>query len=219
MATPIDDLLPEIVPECPGVPDPLATLAVRRAAREFCRRSTWWRESLAAIDTVAGTASYTLAPASAESMIVSVVDPVMHVKEPVYRKTRRWLGENAGLNWDTNTGEIADYYLMTDEKTLRLVPIPTVAQTGGLEVTVVLQPTPTATNLDTDLYNQWYEAIAYGAKAYLQVQTDKPWSSPQDARVNAGLFEDKIHEAFSRVTAGNADTGTDRHTRTVGVYF
>jgi hypothetical protein len=214
------DLQPEVLPECPGCPGPLAVREIRNAAILFCERSTYWRADHAAITTVTGESApgeYTLTiPAGAQ--IVSVVPPIMHNDLPVYQKSKAWLDENVA-DWAAQTGQQANYYRMLSPVIVRLVPYPTTAQNNALKVRMALKPARTATTLDDTTFEEWFLAIAAGAKAALMAMKEKQWSNATESLRQATMFEDAVVAARSKAISEYQNQTVDRRQRSRGHFF
>jgi hypothetical protein len=86
--------------------------------------------------------------------------------------------------------------------TVRLVPIPTAAMTGGLIMRVVYQPLVSTTDVDTILWTQYGDDIAKGARALLYKMAKKPWGNAQLAAEAESAFEDAIAAARLQVQRG-----------------
>jgi len=219
MAT-LTGLLPQVLPECPGVPRPVALNAVRNAAREFCERSLYWQADHAPITTVtdeSGTGEYTLTmPTGAQ--LVSVLDPIHHNNYPVYQKTERWLEENQ-VTWRTKVGDQANWWHYAGVNIVRLVPYPTTAQTNSLLISMALKPDTTSDELDDRTNNDWYEHIASGAKARLMLMPNKQWSDEKLAEINLAIFNQGISDAFSKAISGFQNQKADRNNRGKAHFF
>ena len=152
-------LLPFLVPELPGAHQYYLTQQLTAVARDFCVRSEAYYADLTAIDIVAAQTDYTLtAPAAADIVKVASVEV-----------------DEVGLSQDDySVVQVATW-------TLTLQATPTAASTGGLVVTVILQPAVDATELPEYLVERWYLAIVAGVKARMMRQTRKPWSDPAEA--------------------------------------
>lgn len=215
-------LLPEVLPEVHGAPRALVVNAIRKAARRFCERSTYWVADHALITTVtdengnAGEYDLTL-PAGTE--MVTVRQPAFHKAEPIYQKTERWLYESFDPKWRDKTGTQADWFLMLAPTTLRLVPYPVTAQTDALRVTMILKPSGASTGMDTAVYDEWYEVLAAGALSALQKMHDTRWTNLKQAEINRQLFNNGIDEAHAKITAGYNQQRADRRSKVRGYYF
>lgn len=70
-----DDLINDIIPDCPGVPVPVAIRAIRESVRKFCRESTAYRKKLATSDLSYANGVYTIAIPDG-TQIESVISPI-----------------------------------------------------------------------------------------------------------------------------------------------
>lgn len=182
-----------LMPELPGCPVAMVNLHLRDTIREFCRKTSSWRQTLTAIDTVDGQASYSLdLPASAQLVRVTQLDvhavllwrsteedkPGSEELVPKYRITE------PPFTLDANLGQL----------TLASKEIPTAAVTGGLVVQAALAPTKDAATVPDFLLGQYSDGIRYGTLSRLMVMAKKPW---QD-RLLAGVYRAEWNRALSR---------------------
>lgn len=163
-----------LLPELPGCTVAMVNLHLRETAREFCHRTSAWRQALTAVDTVAAQAAYALAT-PADSELVRVTELTVN-EILLWRHNAR---EQAGTDSDdlpsygideppfTLDSNLTTLTLATDE-------IPDAAVTGGLVVTAALKPTAAAATLPDFLLTQHSEAIRYGTLARL-MKMKKPW--------------------------------------------
>ena len=192
-----------LLPELPGCTVAMVNLHLRETAREFCRKTSAWRQALTAVNTVAGQAAYTLAT-PADSQLVRITE----------------LTVNGVLLWRDRETEKADstavepkygvtappFDLSADltQLTLHADEVPTAAVTGGLVVTAALAPTATAATVSDFLLTQYSEALRYGTLSRLMLMAKKPWTD----RPLAGVYEQRWHEAlnFAAYQAGVGNT-------------
>lgn len=216
----IADFLPDVLPYCPGVPDPLAERAILHAVREFCSDSGYWRgEQL--FDTVTdatGTGEYTLTLAAGTDL-VSVVTPIEHGVNQVHLKTEEWLRDNYAFDWRTRTNENAAYFTMKAKTIIRLVPYPTVAVVDGLRVATILGPSLIAPTVDNDVRDDWSEQIGWGALARLKAQPGQEWSDAPGSAMYRAQFDLAKDDAFTLGLAKWQSRRFQRNRTTRGYYF
>lgn len=193
-----------LLPELPGCTVAMVNLHLRETAREFCTRTSAWRQALTAINTVASQAAYALAT-PADSELVRVTELTVNAVL-LWRHNAR---EQAGVDSDdlpaygideppfTLDGNLTTLTLATDE-------IPDAAVTGGLVVVAALKPTAAAATLPDFLLTQHSEAIRYGVLATL-MKMKKPWGD----RPLAMDYESRWHSALN-FAAYQAQVGNTR---------
>jgi len=212
----INDLLPQVTPECEKVSTLLAVNALRNAARHFCEESTAWRKQLDPINIVNG-GTYTLALPT-NSQLVSVIKPVIHNGKPVGYKSLHEL-DNDYLLWRDKRGEQAEFFTMLSATSLRLYPAPSIPKTGALLVQVALKPSMSSLVIDDYIAGDYGEHIANLAKAILMAMPGKPWSNPELAIYYRSLTDAAIQESLSKVVSGYIKGKADRNNRTRPHYF
>lgn len=173
---------PRIIPYATGCPIPVAEIAIREAAIEFCELSYAWRADMTAINVVSGTSSYSLAsalPVAGSEVVQLLVVRYDGVELPplVNVDVRSEYPEHP----DTVNTSPALYYQFTDPQTIDLVPVPDTNITGGLEIFAVLRPARTATGMDQSVLTKWSSVIELGALYRLLSMPEKNWSNPKQA--------------------------------------
>jgi len=139
-------------------PPTLCINALRRAVREFLRRTGAWREDLT-YDLVADQTDYTLASAVLTATIYRIIG----------------VNINAGDGDDLNATEYEFY----DNVTLALDAAPVDALTDGLVLEVAIIPPIVGTDFtDSGILDRWGEAFQAKAIAIQASQKKKPWSDP-----------------------------------------
>jgi hypothetical protein len=217
-----------VAPEVTGCPSALIDSKIVTKAIEFCEQSEAWRYDLTPIDLVALQAGYSL-NLPVETQVVGIKS-LFDDGHPVYPKSEQQIdadwpklnttfGYNSNANnsfqpWRQRTEAQAIYFYQSTPGTVRLFPIPESAKTGGLTGTVVVKPLPDGTLIDEDLYNQFYDAIASGAKADLMAMPGKDWTNLEMVAYYSRKFTDGIDEARGKeARSGQVKNNTTHRSR------
>ena len=203
MATSFEAFLPEVMPNVAGCPEMVAINAVRQACREFCTRTTIWRSTLAAIDSVLGQPTYSIVLASGSEVVLPlhVEYNDIHLSPTTEEKL-----EDAYPTWRDASNGTPTMYLIETKGTIRLHVPPDSAITGGISVRVALRPTMTADTVEDIVYTDWSERIADGALARLTKMAGKDWSNPQLGIYHETQFWNGILMARATVEHGHVKT-------------
>lgn len=150
------DLLPLVVPELPGCPEPLILQSLRQAGRDLCGESEAWRDTIE-MNIVASQSDYVLVP---------IWDA----------EIRRIIEVRVG---GTTSAEISPslYEFTPSTNTLTLDSEPSAALTDGLVVKVALVPTLFANELAGWFMERWNEGVVAGCKAMLMLMPGKKWTN------------------------------------------
>jgi len=194
----LDDLLPYVLPDLPGVSETQAINALISSAIEFCERSLVLQRDHDPINLVAGRSAYDLdAPTG---YLVHKVMKAWHrnsVLQPIapddMDDARLYNVHAATEGWGTPSG-----YTHKGERQIALWPPPNEDLEKGLTVRIAIKPKRDVTQFDDDLYQDFIEVIASGAKAKLQITPGKPFSNPQVAGFNQALFTAGVNRAMVR---------------------
>lgn len=191
---PYSKFLPEVLQYVPGVADFVAENAIKHACIEFCERTRFWQEDLDGQMTLANTAAYEIDTPTGTKFIDIV---------------EGWY--NDVLLIPKSTEELTRIYRYTDWRTIqsdpqyvtRIIPtevilVPMPVKTGGnLKIRAALAPTRDSTLVYDQLYEQYLEYIAYGARARLYNSPKQPYFD----KTSAGEFEVRFRAAMSEVRA------------------
>lgn len=178
-----DKFLPEVMLECPTVPDPVAINAIRNACFDFCRDSLWLNELQDAYTYAVGTGVYDLdAPTWAQ--IVQVLNVNVDEKYVIFSATR----EQSALSspaYATTQGRI-EWYVQPTHSQIQLVRVPDAA--GYFIPLVAYAPKRTATVIDDRMFDLHLETVKYGALWKLKAMAGQPWADPAGAAYNEQRF-------------------------------
>ncbi|RQS39775.1 hypothetical protein [Burkholderia sp. Bp8990] len=185
------DLFNEVLPEVPGVPQPLALNAIRNTVIAFCAGTDIWRQWLDPIDVECGVNTYDI-PLDAGTDLVTLLS----VKCDGDKLTPRNEDQLDDWNprWRTELN-LPRHYMMQNQESVVLACVPDRSSPGGLLLSVSLQPERTSTSFPGWIYSQYWEGITAGAKARLMVMPGKPWSNLQQAGIYQAAFDAEIGTA------------------------
>ena len=177
-------------PDVPGCPQAAQTVALREAAIDFCKQSLAWKYEHPDIAVVVATAQYPFVPPT--GAVVHTVTYAEFNGDEIDVKTsaddiRIW-------DWRNQTG--TPHYVLGGATALTFVPTPDVA--GTLTLTVILKPSPTATSIDDDIFNEYRQAIVHGALARLMYSPKKPYTDLSLAVYHQQQFTIKAGAAGTR---------------------
>ena len=167
------DLLDEVLPYLAADPsNPVTEHAIKRAVIDFCCQSWVWRYLPDPQDVVAGEAYYDLEPDTGTE-----VSAVMHVAcngVPLDNKPLDWLDRELP-GWRT-TLATPKYFTQVDTEQIILASLPDSNITGGLTMTLALEPAQSATSFPGWIWSRHVEDITAGALYRLMMMPGKPWT-------------------------------------------
>ena len=187
-----------VMPELPGITPQMLDFHIRQTAREFCNRTSVWRQALDAVDTVAGQATYTLTMPTDAALVrltrLSVNGELLWIDvEPKDDEDPTYTRNNAPFSLSNDLTQIT---LITEE-------IPEASVTDGLAMTAALQPTNAATTLPDFLLNQYVEAMRMGILYRLMLMPKKPWGDRALAMDYESRFNALVNHAAYQGDVGN----------------
>lgn len=192
-----EDLLPEVLPSVNGCPSFTAADHIRRAAREFCRKTHVWQSDLAPFNTAIDTTTYALAVPAGSSVVrlfrVDIGDQYgVDLLDEASAKAQVASGSQSTFAWLSGAS-------------LRINPAP--MSVMAMQVQVSLKPSATAEAWPDDLGENHREALIYGALATLFEMPKTDWSDDGKADRNNARFNAKVNAAARNRTKGRATQG------------
>ncbi len=208
MAT-YSSLVKEVLPYVPLCPDSLVEQNIRSAAIEFCERSKAYILDMDPFNTTAGVFEYDFdVPTGTEVHQVLYMTEDGTDMDPISPRSL----ELNYPDWRDRTGN-PHVYLQKTSTTFWVVPVPS----GSRQIiaSVALKPTRTSNNLDTNITNQYRDAIIYGALYRLLRIPNREWTDVGAAREYLAQFNNEIIQAELRARGG--DLGVKRTVKYKGI--
>lgn len=210
------DIYPFVLPEVPGVPEPMLDHYIRQTAINFLEESQVWTADVTAIDLVANTGTYSLvSPAqtvTASPLLTEVPDVAM-VKwawvdgVQIFPASQEELGALVEY-WADKTASVVSNYTQLTQDTITLYPTPNYASTGGLKIKIAIRPSLTATGIPDWIGTKYIQELSVGAKAALMGMIGKPWTSPDGEAKYSAMYASMLTKAtvegnrsFTRTTS------------------
>lgn len=179
-----------VLPSLPGAPLPLAEAKIREAAIEFIGGAQLWRAMLTQFSTVAGTGTYALSGMPAHSAVHELSACWCEDEEltPLALEDR----DRAFPDW-RRLRELPACFFRLDPDTISLLAVPNAAY--QIDVEAALKPARDATDMADWIFERFAPDIACGALAMLMEIPAKPYSNPDQARVQRARFERALEDA------------------------
>lgn len=183
--TRFDDMLHLVEPYVPFASKDQMVDALRQSAIEFCKETQVWVYEHDPITTLADISTYDL-DCPCDGQVVRIMQAFFENCEmaPVSLDS---VPKKFGYNWQTREGD-PRYYLHDVPGEVIVVPRPTERTSNAITLRIAVAPTQTSDEIDTDVYNQWGETLAHGARARLHETPDQMYSDTAQADRNWALF-------------------------------
>lgn len=181
-------------PEVPMCPEIQILDAILRAGIEFCKRTKIMQE-VVTLNTVVDTPSYDLTTLMLDD---TEPDDVISVRRDGRELDPSSQHDALRSEEDAETGTPYHYYL--SGRSLHLIRTPDAAE--ALIVTIKARPSETATTLPDDLYQHYNSEVAAGAKSFLMMQANQPWTNLQQAAIYKNTFDAAIAKESLRYSKG-----------------
>ena len=204
MAT-LQDWLDEVLEQADGATTEVALRALERTGREFFRDSTAWIEWITGLNVSPGTpiSLNPNAPANTEVAYVFLASlPDAAGKEYVLKPLSGYPIPAP------DPAEYPTHFVLDNYSVLSVVPDVKTAKTGELNVLCALMPLDRTTELPTQAYEHYHEAILSGALGKLYATPNKPYTNVDFAKFHLRRFQTLISKFRdeARRRYGFADT-------------
>lgn len=212
MITAYSDLLPYVIPELSGCPEPMITQALQRAGRRFCTDTEVWQKELTAMNIVASQAQYGLNPAEVTDIVGAQPEP--EVRKIAWVKISDAQQEVYTYKLAKYTGAASVSPAQTPQYALEFYEdyVPDTAITAGLVVKVVLIPNWSSSYISDFVLSGYGDAIGSGALSDLLMMPGKPWFNPNRAAFHVDIWNQGLGVAVK-------DRYTDRNSADLRVVY
>jgi hypothetical protein len=191
--------LPEVMQYVPDVPELVAENAIRSACIEFCERTRFWQDDSDPITLSAGTASYEV-DLSASVKFVDIIEAWVNDRLVIPKSVEDLTRIFRGCDWRSLEGTPS---YITRMISTELIIVPKPAKAGEiLRIRAAYAPTRTSTSISRTIFEEYLEAIAYGARARLYNTPKQPYFDKASALEFDKRFRTAISEARVRVNRG-----------------
>ena len=195
VTVPFEEFLPEVMQFCPDVPEHIAVNAIRNTCIDFCTRTYYWQINVPTISVVQGQANYAI-QTPADTKLVGIIsayyDTNLLIPQPpdtlasIYR-----MG-----NWQEVQGS-PQYYTQIIKPEIVLVPYPYEDRADVLNVRVAIAPLRDSTEVTSELYENFLDVIANGARSVLYGTPGQPYFDRQSSKdcervYRAGVSDTRI---------------------------
>jgi hypothetical protein len=202
-------LVKEVLPYVPLCPDSLVEQNLRSATIEFCERSKAYILDIDPFNTISGVYEYDFdIPTGTEVHQVLLMTHDGNDMDPISPRSL----ELNYPDWRNRTGQ-PHVYLQKTPTTFWIVPVPS----GSKQVitSVALKPSRTSNNIDTNISNQYRDAIIYGTLYRLLRMPSREWTDIGAAQEYLYQFNLEITQAELRARGG--DLGVKRTVKYKGI--
>ncbi|AXF51442.1 virion structural protein [Erwinia phage Pavtok] len=183
----IEELLPKVMQYAPGCPEPTATEHVRAAAVQLCKRTRCWRDH----DQFEVNGRYNDIPAILPHAALFEIESVTFDGDPLLPAP--FSTDMLPMDGDEDeTGRPASFTMMWPNA-IMLHP----GGTGTLHVSMFLVPSDNAEQLPQWMFDQFSDALVWGALGTLLLLPNQPFMNPQLAALFAGKFEGALDRNFA----------------------
>ena len=203
---PYEQFLSQVTQYVPDVSEFVAIDAIKNAAIEFCTKSLYWQINLEPMAIVANQPNYVL-DTPPDTKVIQIVSAYFDQNLLIPQSPDRLADIYRMGDWQNQSGS-PQYITQIIKPEVLLVPYPFVDQGNTLSIRVALAPTRDSQEIDSEIFEQWAETIAMGARARLYAQPKQPYYDKQAAVDATKLFRYDINRARIAVNKGLTRTSS-----------
>lgn len=191
----VDAWVNQVVPRMAGAPTEFVRAEVVRVMKDFCSRTTAWRQMTRGIDIVAGQREITIPTDDPQALHSGVLR--------VYFRGQR-MSDFSHAPWEYETDEPMGYTALPGPPlVLMLMTIPSRTITGELDVLTYDVPAdPINAGVPGILSGEFFDAIFNGVLGSLYSADSKPYSNATLSKLHLSKYESAISKARARASSG-----------------
>jgi hypothetical protein len=182
----------QVIPYLPGAEPSIIDTQIRKAVREWMKRTTMYRETFI-VTTVAGVSDYKLVPGSTDRMVSSImaVYPAGSSlpMDPIQEDRRHLIAAGQPRGWFSPLSDVISFY-----------PQPDAAY--DFTVNAVLTLPQNVSVMPEELAGQHAEALAAGVLSLMMDMPGKPWTQSQVARGYGRVYSGAIKTERGKLRDG-----------------
>lgn len=206
----IDDFFNEVRLDVPEVGLPFVRKAILDSCRDFIKRTHIWKVtkifSLGALkgeyhlgipeNTFIQDVGYV------GKIIANTSNPVKYGDRTQNKRTEEDMDEESP-GWREARSENADFWrwgVLSDRRTIFVYPTPGIDLADGVKCQVYLAPNQDAYEVPDIVYDEWAEAIGFGAASKLLAIPKKTWTDLETAEMRKRQFNKAVAAALRKST-------------------
>ena len=197
-----DAMVDDISAFLPGCPGPTISRTARKIVVDMCQRAKVWHEDFVPTALVANQVAYPLLPPVPYAVCTDVTSGYTIVAGQ--KKDLTWAQLPAVRqrypNWPNDLPSEPQYMTWATVGELLLAPVPDAA--GTLYLRGYLRPSPTATEWDADLYDEFKRVVFHGVLYELMLMPNRTWSDPKAGTLHGRQWTQLLAAARDRSQRG-----------------
>lgn len=176
------DFYDHVMPYVPGVQSEFVDFHLRKALREFFRRTSVWRTVVAVNLTANSTSAALVIPDGKVQSVLTVSLDRSKTPLPVTPESRRY-----PRGATVARGQPASWFTVEPDR-LYLQPLPDGAYTLHIDCVTTLPEDATCKTVPCFVLEHYHEDIANGTIASLTAMAGKPWTHPELSKYHRDMF-------------------------------
>lgn len=195
-----DEFLPYVLQYVPDASEMVAVEAIKNACIEFCEKTYIWQYVVPPISVVENQANYQITTPDGTKAVGPI--QVYFDTSLLIPKSPDELADIYRMgNWQDLTGR-PQYVTRMIKPEVILVPTPYEDLEDILYIKTALAPTRDSTEIGSEIFEQWAESIAWGARARLLAQPRQDYSDKQGSVDAMKMFRFDINRARIQMNKG-----------------
>lgn len=200
ITVPFEEFLPEVMQFCPDVPEHIAVNAIRNTCIDFCTRTYYWQINAPTISVVNGKANYEI-QTPAGTKLVGIMSAYYDTNLLIPQPAETLASIYRMGNWQEVQGS-PQYYTQIIKPEIILVPYPYEDRADVLNVRVAIAPLRDSTEVTSELYENFLDIIANGARSILYGTPGQPYFDRQSAKDCERAYRSGVSDARIAINKG-----------------
>lgn len=200
VTVPYDEFLPEVMQFCPDVAEHVAINAIRNTCIDFCTKTYYWQIQIPSISVVNGQANYVM-PTPADTKVVGIMSAYYDTNLLIPQPADTLASIYRMGNWQEVQGS-PQYYTQIIKPEIILVPYPYEDRSAVLDLRVAIAPTRDSTEITSEIYENFLDEIANGARAVLYGTPGQPYFDRVSAKDSERVYRTGVSNARIAVNKG-----------------
>lgn len=194
-------LVSRIQPTVTNCPPPAIIVALQQTGKELCRNGWAWREDLTAINVVALTSEYAVAPTETTARVTTIFDVRYNNTLLGFREWRTLITQRPDYPNILTPGTPTIWSRRTS-LVINLLAVPSVSLVGGLKVYVAQEPMNNALGIEQRVMDDYEEELIFGTLHRLLAMPEKSWSNVKLAEFYGRKFRNSVMQIKARINKG-----------------
>lgn len=200
VTVPYQEFLPEVMQFTPDVPEHIAVNAIRNTCIDFCTKTYYWQINVPPISVVKGQGNYVV-PTPADTKLVGIMSAYYDTNLLIPQAADTLASIYRLGNWQDIQGS-PQYITQLIKPEVVLVPYPYEDRADVLNLRVAIAPVRTSEEITSEIYENFLDVIANGARSILYGTPGQPYFDRVSAKDCERVYRTGVSDTRIAVNKG-----------------